>query len=199
MVNHAKRVRFRLYPPAHRWYWLVRGSGVAHFLRPGKTDGATVNGAPRQHSPTAYYFFPRHLRGVYLANRRRGNRVVFFLRALSALDSALCSVAEQVMHGLAHEHESDWNEVGAEAYFRARGDDVLFVGRQEGLDADFATLVARADGSTALPREDEKAHRNPEGGNPRLSVEAEASLRRWYAADYAFIESCRSIGPWRHI
>ncbi len=80
-------------------------------------------------------------------------------------------------------------------YFRSRLDDILFVGFQESLDADFAILkgILSIPATELLPTDDVSAHRNPADLDRYIPPEGISCLRQWYAEDYEFIELCRSL------
>ena len=80
-------------------------------------------------------------------------------------------------------------------YFRSRIDDVLFIGFQESLDADFAELVRilGAPPATALPTDDVGAHRTPPHLDRSIAAAGAAALERWYAEDFVFLELCKRI------
>lgn len=113
--------------------------------------------------------------------------------ALGSADLEERDAAEAAMRGIDHVRTSFWDWFEDEAYFRSRLDDVFLVGFQETLDADFAELRRRLElpESVALPSDDVEAHRRPAPPSP-LPAEAEALIRRWYAADYEFIRLCEA-------
>ena len=67
----------------------------------------------------------------------------------------------------------------------------IWVLRQEQFDEDFAILVERAGLSFTpdLRRDSLGSHANDYSQVPRLSDEAKANLRRWYAQDFAFYDA----------
>lgn len=76
------------------------------------------------------------------------------------------------------------------ATLEVRVGDLLFVGFQESLDADFARLLPLLGlpAELALPRDDFHAHRSPAGLDMRLSRTAQANLRVWFRKDYEWLE-----------
>lgn len=80
-------------------------------------------------------------------------------------------------------------------YFKTRLEDILFVGFQDSLDADFTELkrLLGVSDHVALPTDDVSAHRNDATLDRRLDPEARIALEQWYAEDIAFIEYCRQL------
>ncbi len=80
-------------------------------------------------------------------------------------------------------------------YFRSRADDILFVGFQESLDADFAQLkrILKIPRDVDLPTDDITAHRNPRDINKFIEEKGVAALQEWYSEDYRFISLCKEI------
>lgn len=111
--------------------------------------------------------------------------------ALGSSDPEEREAAEAAMGAIDHVRRSFWDWFGDEAYFRSRLDDVFFVGFQETLEADFFELreLLGLPETIRLPSDDVEAHRRPEPPSP-LPAEAEALIRRWYAADYDFVRLC---------
>ena len=78
-------------------------------------------------------------------------------------------------------------------YFKSRLDDLLFVGFQESLDADFVTLksILKIPHEVALPTDDIGAHRNPTGINKLIDERGIAALMDLYSEDYKFLFLCK--------
>lgn len=114
-------------------------------------------------------------------------------RALGSDDPA----AVEAMGAIRHVREPLSKWLVDEAYLRSRLGDVLFVGSQEHLDEDFARLkeLLRLPGRVRLPKDDVKAHRNPPGLDYTLDDDAVASVRAWYAADYALLDVLAQAFP----
>jgi len=75
----------------------------------------------------------------------------------------------------------------------ARRDDILFIGFQERLDADFErlkTLLGLPAGLT-LPSDPVVAHRRLDGQPTALDAQAVKNLETWYAEDIRLYEACR--------
>jgi len=80
-------------------------------------------------------------------------------------------------------------------YFLSRLKDILFIGFQESMEADFETLKGLLDlpGCVSLPTGDTAAHRNPPGLDTAIGDAGLAALRDWYAEDLEFIRLCREL------
>lgn len=117
--------------------------------------------------------------------------------ALSSTNGAKRERAETAMRGIKHVGSSYWDWFVDETYFRSRFPDILYIGRQENLSADFQVmknllgLPAAAD----LPNDDVQAHRNPVTANKKLEEAALANLKRWYVREFEFLDVCRELAP----
>jgi hypothetical protein len=78
---------------------------------------------------------------------------------------------------------------------RSRLGQVLYIGRQETLDADWRQLkpLLGLPPSLALPTDPVQAHRRAPGDEPQLDAVALAALRDWYARDYRLVEFCDEV------
>jgi Sulfotransferase family len=113
--------------------------------------------------------------------------------ALSSEDNQIREAAMQAMRSIRHVNMSYWYWFRDEKYFRARWNDVFFIGFQETLNADFRSLAGRCGFSSRvqLPDNPVAAHRNPGNLDKGLAPAAVANLESWYAADYHFVNLCR--------
>jgi len=116
--------------------------------------------------------------------------------AISARDQALRFEARQAMRAIGHVNTQYAKWFESPRYFRSRRNDIVFVGRQETLDADFERLktLVGLPRETALPADDVVAHRNPGGVDRSLSNLARTNLEAWYRADFEFLEFLASHG-----
>ncbi|MEM7219478.1 MAG: sulfotransferase family 2 domain-containing protein [Pseudomonadota bacterium] len=116
--------------------------------------------------------------------------------ALSAEDATLREAAESAMRGVRHIKDIYAETLISIDYLDSRRDDVLFIGFQESLEADFERLrsLLGASAEVSLPKDDYNAHRNPDDLDKRLSDKAIGNLRAWYREDFQFVEYCRE---WR--
>ena len=115
--------------------------------------------------------------------------------ALAEPSSPHHALARQAMKVVRHlnRHYSVW--CGEPEAFRARSGDVLFVGFQETLAADFERLKRLLDlpATIALPADDYTAHRNPADLDRSLDERALGCLRNWYRADFEFLALCKDL------
>ncbi len=114
--------------------------------------------------------------------------------ALADDSSAHHQLAIKGMQNIFHlSHYSDWYK--DEDYFNQRLDSILFVGFQESLSADFATLkkILGISRWAKLPSSEVVSHRNPADVDKSIPDSAMPRLKQWYQADYAFVEKCRSL------
>jgi hypothetical protein len=108
-------------------------------------------------------------------------------------DIASRAAAIDALMTIEHVRRSYWYWFSDPETFRARLDRVLFVGFQETLDRDIADLSSTLGiAPLALPADVVTAHRST-AATPALSDGARATMARWYSADYAFVDLCRSI------
>lgn len=82
-------------------------------------------------------------------------------------------------------------------YFESRFEDILFVGFQESLDADFMKLkkILKIPQSITLPTDDIIAHRNPKDINKSIDEKGVKALIKWYSDDYRFMSLCKGKMP----
>jgi hypothetical protein len=113
---------------------------------------------------------------------------------LSAADDAARALAQRAMKGITHVKSSYWDWFDSEAYFLSRLPDILFVGFQENLTADFERLKEKLalPETVTLPEGDIAAHKNPAGLDRSLSEVARHNLEEWFARDYEFLALCRA-------
>jgi hypothetical protein len=80
-------------------------------------------------------------------------------------------------------------------YFESRIDDILFVGFQETLDADFAKLkgILGISKESTLPTDDVLAHKNPDNLDKFIEQDGVSALKKWYSEDVMFIEVCKKV------
>jgi hypothetical protein len=117
--------------------------------------------------------------------------------ALSSDDPELRAQAEAAMHGIGHVNTPYTFWFPSERAFRARLEDVFFVGLQDRLDADFEALKRKLGlgADIRMPRDETVAHKTPVGFESQLSETGRANLERWYAFDVSFVQLCREVAP----
>lgn len=108
--------------------------------------------------------------------------------ALSSDDAETRAAAEHAMRTIGHVRQSYASWLGDERQMTARLDDILFIGRQETLNADFDRLrtLLGLPANVVLAQ----VHRTPDEFDRRLDAEARENLRAWYADDYRMLELC---------
>lgn len=113
--------------------------------------------------------------------------------ALSSSDLDLRAQAHHAMSTVRHIKDTYTETFGSIEYIKRRCDDILFIGFQESLDADFARLTRalNVQDKIFLPRDDVLAHRSPGGVDKHLDVDAIENLRKWYSEDSKLLEFCR--------
>jgi hypothetical protein len=111
-------------------------------------------------------------------------------RALSSRESALYAAAHTAMNGIRLMNDSLFKWVESEEYFAARAADILFVGFQETLAADFNAVkcLLQLPSRLELPTDSRSAHKNPPA-DLRLDEIAISNLLAWYERDIAFFEA----------
>lgn len=117
--------------------------------------------------------------------------------ALSSTDDAERAGAERAMHGIGHVNTPYATWFGDVPSFRGRLSDVYFIAFQEQLDDDFELLKEKLGlpPHVCLPSDPVAAHRSTALREGELRDFARANLRRWYAADVAFVDYCRELAP----
>lgn len=172
-------------------YDVPEGEGICFFLRDPVTRFAS-----------AFYSRQRKGQPRYNSEWNAVEKEVFdafhspneLARALGDDASPQHALALKAMDGIRHFRlYSDW--YGTIEAFRRRQDDVVFVGFQEDLDADFSRFLKEVGISDdiRLPKDDVAAHRNPTHADYSLSPRARSVLQNWYAEDYDFAARCRAL------
>ena len=110
--------------------------------------------------------------------------------ALAESSGELHERAEFALRSIRHVRDPMTHWTGDAGYVRDRAEDVLYVARQETLDADWELLKELLDlprGQT-LPLDPVVAHRWTDGVDREISPKGIEALREWYAADYELLE-----------
>jgi hypothetical protein len=115
-------------------------------------------------------------------------------RGLSSLDNDERGDAEAAMRTISHVRDSYLRWFESEEYFLSRLADIFFIGFQESLNDDFQNLKTKLGlpQTLTLPEDDVLTHRSPSYLDRRLDDEAVRNIRRWYAADFNFLDLCRA-------
>lgn len=110
---------------------------------------------------------------------------------LGSDDRETRQAAERAMKSIRHTSRlSRW--LGGPRELEKRADKIVYIGRQETLDADWQHIrrVLQLPDDAGLPDDPVAAHRGDPNTNRTFSAEQEAALRRWYAKDYQILEFC---------
>jgi len=116
-------------------------------------------------------------------------------RSLSAEDAETSAKARAAMCGIHQVKDSVFRWFESEAYFLSRLDDILFIGFQEQLDADFEILKQRLGlpSKLLLPGSADPLYQQAPSPAEPLDQIAVANLTDWYAADLRFYALCRKL------
>lgn len=189
---HPPDVTLHVHPHRFRLANVPRGERVFFFVRD-----------PLSRFVSAFYSRKRKGLPRYYFEWSKGEAEAFaafetpdaLASALASPDKKLRKRARVAMRQIRHLQSSYLDWIGSERALLARLDDVLLIGLQEELGTDFQ-LLKRLLGlppAASLPTDDRIAHRNPAGADKRLSAEAEANLRAWYAKDIAIYDLCKRL------
>lgn len=194
LVEHRAASRYRLefrghtatladVPVGERFLFLLRDP-LSRFV--SAFNSRLREGRPRYHYPW------RDEERLAFAIFRRPDELA---TALSSPDPARREEAEQAMRGIGHLNTPYSFWFGDETAFRARLDELFFIGFQERLEADFEVLKAKLGlpPDASLPRDPTAAHQASAGSHAELSAEARVNLERWYERDLAFVAVCREV------
>ncbi len=102
--------------------------------------------------------------------------------------------AEAAMRAIRQLRRSYWDWFRDPEYFKSRADHILWIGRQESLDLKPLATALGVE-SLELPTDPLRANKRVQA-KPELSDLARQNLRRWYADDYLFLETCDELGLW---
>ena len=105
---------------------------------------------------------------------------------------------EQAVFAVEHINHLRWHQVrwtGTVDQLREWMPRVLYVGRQETLDADWACLKELLDlpDAAELPTEEKAAHRGGSDEDRTLTADAEQAVRGWYAEDCRMVDYCEEL------
>jgi hypothetical protein len=115
--------------------------------------------------------------------------------SLSSQDNFLRDSAVRAMSEILHVKDSYSYWFKDHNYFLSRLSDIVFIGFQETLEADFSRLKLKLDLSAevVLPANEEKSHKTPSDLDKKLSCSAMENLIRWYADDYTFLKFIQEV------
>jgi hypothetical protein len=172
-------------PKGERFMFLIRDP-LSRFV-------SAFNGRLREDRPRYHYPWREEERIAFAIFKTPDQLAV----ALSSADDEERAQAERAMHGIGHVNTPYTFWFPDEAAFRARLDDVFFIGLQDRLDEDFELLKEKLGlpEEASLPRDETVAHKTPVGFQSQLSDVGRANLERWYARDVGFVQLCRELAP----
>ena len=191
-LSKAGRTDLRLHSHKVHLADIPRGEGVIFFVR----------------DPIARFvsgFYSRQRQGLprYDVPWKRRERIAYgrfqtpdaLAAALSSPDRDEQQAAYAAMGAIMHAKWSYDKWFGSGDAFAERLDDIVFIGLQEELDADFERLKRRIGlpYDIRLPTDDVAAHRNPGALDRSLSPVARENLQAWYAGDVAFYGLCKAL------
>ncbi len=115
--------------------------------------------------------------------------------ALSDPDPETRGAAEHAMRSIGHVRSSFYDWVGSDAYLESRLGDILLIGFQETLAADFQFLKAcgAMHEDAELPHDEVASHRTPRQFDTSLSESGHANLLNWYARDVELYRHCAEL------
>jgi len=115
--------------------------------------------------------------------------------ALASTGAVERKFAERAMRAIAHIKNRYWDWLVDPAHLRSRAEDILFIGLQEHLTADFAIMrrLLAISEAVHLPDDDIDAHRNPASLDRSLDSQAVYNLKLAYREDYIALRECRRL------
>ena len=115
--------------------------------------------------------------------------------ALAEPSGELRERAEFALRSIRHVRDPMIHWTGDAGYVRERAENVLYVARQETLDADWELLkeLLGLPRDQMLPRDPVVAHRSADVLDREISPKGVRALREWYAADYELLELAEEL------
>jgi glycosyltransferase involved in cell wall biosynthesis len=196
LVEHASASRYQLLFRGHDVTLadLPKGEQYMFLIRDPLTRFVSAfNGRLREDRPRYHYPWREEERIAFARFKTPDQLAV----ALSSEDDKERQAAERAMRGIGHVNTPYTFWFPDESAFRARLDDLFFIGLQDQLDDDFESLKTKLGlaADTHLPRDETAAHKSPTGSQTQLSDVGRANLERWYERDIAFVQLCRELAP----
>jgi len=182
----------KLHPHGIRLRDVPEGEGVFFFVRNPITRFVSGfysrqrQGQPRHYSPSspaeslafAQFESPKSL-----------------AEALSSQDRTERLSAQHAMRSIEHVRDSYWDWFENEDYLLSRLPDIIHVGFQETLTADFEVLKSEPGlpPNVSLPTDAVLAHRNPKHLSYNLNATATENLRWWYRREWEFLNIVQKL------
>jgi hypothetical protein len=186
------KVLVRLRPHRVRLSDVPQGEKVVFFLRePGSRFVSGFNTRQRQGRPRFDSPWSPAEQIAFSRFRSADDLAV----SLSSTDQDVRHAAEDAMRSIQHVRDSFYYWFISDDYFRSRLDDIILIGFQETLEADFDSLkcIIGLQKDVVLPSDEIVAHRSPSRQATTLSAEAKANLSHWYSKDLDFYAWCEEI------
>lgn len=103
--------------------------------------------------------------------------------------------AANAMQDIYHVKSSYYDWFIDDEYFISRAADVMYIGFQESLAADFIKLksILGLPPEAELPTDDIGAHRNPANVDRHIGDIAAEALKKWYKKEYHFVQMCKNL------
>jgi len=190
----AGRFRIVLHPHAVRLAEVPAGEKVFFLLREPLSRFASGFSSRRRKGRPRYHFEWSAGEARAFSRFASANALA---EAISADDAVVRAAAQASLREIQHVRDSFWTWLGDPAYLVSRLDDVLFIGFQDTLDADFDALknALGLAGDIQLPTDPVEAHRAHGESEPPLSQLAQRNLEQHYAADCALYRLLRGALP----
>ena len=175
--GHEKKLRD--VPPGEAAFFFVRDP-ITRFV-------SGFYSRQRQGMPNGFHPWKEHERQAFAAFETANA----LAEAISGPSRDVRFEARQAMRAIGHVNTKYARWLESPRYVRSRRKDILLIGRQETLSADFERLKALSGLSpeVSLPVDDVQAHRNPSHVDRTLSGLALANLTDWYREDFAFLDA----------
>lgn len=115
--------------------------------------------------------------------------------ALGSARSEVRASAQSAMRAIQHVRSPYARWLGTPSYLAGRRKDILLIGRQEMLAADFERLKRRLGlpAKVRLPEDPVSAHRSPPDMPRDLSKRGRLAIEGWYENDYRLIEAAAAL------
>lgn len=180
IVLHKHGTRMSQLPKGEPIYFFMRHP-ISRFV--SGFNSRQRCGKPRYNSP--WDLNEERAFGIFPTARSLGE-------ALSSEDSKMQDEAQNAMRGIIHVNMTFKCWFWDFAEIEKRGDEIIFVGMQEDLNADFERLkrVLGLPEHLSLPTDPVEAHKTPEGYDRDLSELATQNLTKWYAEDIELYDRC---------
>ena len=185
LLLHGHDVTLGDLPEGERFLFVVRDP-ISRFV-------SAFNSRMRCGRPRYYYPWTEGERAAYA----RFQKADELAAALSASDEQRRRDAEEAMRSIGHLNTSYWYWFKDETTFRARLEDVFFIGFQEHLNDDFEVLKRKLalPSETHLPTDDIAAYRAAGDVDVTLGDLGRTNLEHWYRGDRRFVQLCRELAP----